>query len=78
MGIFDALPLMAEVKKTAHLNNHSLANFNVLGDDKYSANCKICKQEVMIDLSAELPVSGSLFIETCIKPERKKKVQISS
>ena len=78
MGIFDALPLMAEVKKTAHLNNHSLANFNVLGDDKYSTNCKICKQEVMIDLSAELPVSGSLFIEACIKPERKKKVQISS
>ena len=78
MGIFDALPLMAEVKKTAHLNNHSLTNFNILSEVKYSASCKICKQEVNIDLTAELPVSGSLFLETCIKPEKKKKVQISS
>jgi hypothetical protein len=78
MGIFDALPLMAEVKKTAHENNHSLTNFNVLSDVKYSATCKVCKQEVIIDLKAELPVSGSLFNETCVKPEKKKKVQISS
>ena len=69
---------MAEIKRTAHLNNHSLANFNIISEVKYTSACKICKQEVMIDLSAELPVSGSLFIETCIKPERKKKVQISS
>ena len=78
MGIFDALPLMAEVKKTAHENNHSLTNFNVLSDVKYSATCKVCKQEVIIDLKAELPVSGSLFNEACVKPEKKKKVQISS
>lgn len=78
MGISEALPLMAEVKKTAHLNNHSLTNFNILSEVKYSASCKICKQEVNIDLTAELPVSGSLFIEACVKPPRKKKNQISS
>ena len=78
MGIFEALPLMAEVKRTAHENNHSLANFNVLSEVKYSATCKVCKQAVIIDLEAELPVSGSLFSETCVKPEKKKKVQISS
>jgi hypothetical protein len=78
MGIFEALPLMAEVKKTAHENNHSLTNFNILSEVKYSASCKVCKQTVTIDLEAELPVSGSLFNETCIKPEKKKKIQTSS
>jgi hypothetical protein len=78
MGIFKALPLMAEIKKTAHFNNHSLANFNIISEVKYTSACKICKQEVTIDLEAESPVYGSMFNETCIKPERKKKVQISS
>ncbi len=73
MGISEALPLMAEVKRTAHANNHSLANFNVLSEVKYSAICKVCKQEVTIDLEAELPVSGSLFNSACVKPERKNK-----
>jgi hypothetical protein len=78
MGIFEALPLMAEIKKVAHENNHALANFNVLSEVKYSATCKICKQWAIIDLEAELPVSGSLFNSACVKPERKKKVQTSS
>ena len=78
MGIFEALPLMAEIKRTAHENNHILANFNVLSEVKYSATCKVCKQWTIIDLEAELPVSGSLFNNTCIKPEKKKKSQISS
>ena len=78
MGIFKALPLMAEIKKTAHLNNHSLANFSIVSEVKYTSACKICNKEVTIDLEAELPVSGDLFTETCVKPPRKKKIQMSS
>jgi len=78
MGIFKALPLMAEIKKTAHLKNHSLANFNIISEVKYTSACKICSKEVSIDLEAELPVSGDLFTETCVKPPRKKKIQMSS
>ena len=78
MGIFKALPLMAETKKTAQLNNHSLANFNIISEVKYTSACKICNKEVTIDLEAELPVSGDLFTETCVKPPRKKKIQMSS
>jgi len=78
MGIFKALPLMAEIKKTAHFNNHSLANFNIISEVKYTSACKICNKEVTIDLEAELPVSGDLFTETCVKPPRKKKIQMSS
>lgn len=78
MEIFKALPLMAEIKRTAHLNNHSLANFNIISEVKYTSACKICKQEVTIDLEAELPVSGEVLFIDCQKPERKKKIQISS
>lgn len=78
MSIFQALPLMAQVKISAHEKNHSLENFTVLSQVKFSSKCKVCKQAVTIDLEAELPVSGSLFSETCVKPEKKKKNQISS
>ena len=78
MGIFEALPLMAEVKKSAHNKNHSLENFTVESQVKFSSKCKICKKTVTVDLEAELPVSGEVLIDTCEKPERKKKIQRSS
>ena len=78
MGIFEALPLMAQVKISAHEKNHSLENFTVESQVKFSSKCKICKKTVTIDLEAELPVSGEVFTITCQKPERKKKIQISS
>ena len=78
MGIFEALPLMAEVKKSAHLNNHALENFTVESQVKFSSKCKVCKKTVVIDLEAELPVNGEVIRVACEKPERKKKIQISS
>ena len=78
MGIFEALPLMAQVKVSAHDKNHSLENFTVESQVKFSSKCKICKKTVTVDLEAELPVSGEVLISTCQKPERKKKIQISS
>ncbi len=78
MGIFEALPLMAQVKVSAHDKNHSLENFTVESQVKFSSKCKICKKTVTVDLEAELPVSGEVLIVTCEKPERKKKIQISS
>ena len=78
MGIFEALPLMAQVKVSAHDKNHSLENFTVESQVKFSSKCKICKKTVTVDLEAELPVSGEVLIATCEKPERKKKIQISS
>ena len=78
MGIFEALPLMAQVKVSAHDKNHSLENFTVESQVKFSSKCKICKKTVTVDLEAELPVSGEVLITTCQKPERKKKIQISS
>ena len=78
MGIFEALPLMAEVKKSAHLNNHVLENFTIESQDKFSSKCKVCKKTIVIDLKAELPVNGEVIGVACQKPERKKTVQISS
>ena len=78
MGIFEALPLMAQVKLSAHDKNHSLENFTVDSQVKFTSKCKICKKTVTVDLEAELPVSGEVLISTCQKPERKKKIQISS
>ena len=78
MGIFEALPLMAEVKKSAHLNNHALENFTVESQVKFSSKCKVCKKTVVIDLEAELPVNGEVIGVACEKPERKKNIQISS
>ncbi|MEN9372389.1 MAG: hypothetical protein RLZZ64_1464 [Bacteroidota bacterium] len=78
MGIFEALPLMAQVKLSAHDKNHSLENFTVDSQVKFTSKCKICKKTVTVDLEAELPVSGEVLISICQKPERKKKIQISS
>ncbi len=78
MSIFQALPLMAQVKVSAHDKNHSLENFTVLSQVKFSSKCKICKKTVTVDLEAELPVSGEVLFDICQKPEKKKKVQISS
>ena len=77
MSIFQALPLMAQVKISAHDKNHSLENFTVLSGVKFSSKCKVCKKTVTVDLEAELPVSGEVIHEFCQKPE-KKKVQTSS
>lgn len=78
MGIFEALPLMADVKKSAHNNNHALENFTVESQTRFSSKCKICKKIVVVDLNAELPVSGEVISIACQKPEKKKKVQMSS
>ena len=78
MEIFEALLLMADIRKSAHNKNHSLENFTVDSQVKFSSKCKICKKTVTVDLEAEMPVSGEVLFIDCEKPERKKKIQISS
>lgn len=78
MGIFEALPLMADVKKSAHEKNHSLENFTVLSQVKFSSKCKVCGKSVTIDLEADLPINGEVVGVICEKPIKKKKIQISS
>jgi len=55
-----------------------LENFTVESQVKFSSKCKVCKKTVVIDLEAELPVNGEVIGVACQKPEKKKKVQISS
>jgi len=69
MSIFQALPLMAQVKVSAHDKNHSLENFTVLSQVKFSSKCKICNKTVTVDLEAELPVSGEVLFDICQKPD---------
>ena len=81
MGIFEALPLMAEAKRTAEFRNHSLSNFQILSETRFLAKCKVCSKEVSVCLDPqpnEIEISGEVLAIDCQKPEKKKKVQTSS
>ena len=70
MNSFNSVLLMADAKKTAKLKNHNIGNFQILGDEKYSAKCTVCSKMLYLN---DLIVSGEVFDVECQKPVKLKK-----
>ena len=78
MGIMNVIGLMQEARETALYRGHNVKNWDVLGEDCYSLECKDCKMTVMVKenpLPNEINVGGEAIALSCVKPEKKKRVK---
>jgi hypothetical protein len=75
MGIMNVLGMMQEARDVALSRGHNVKNWDVLGGDCYSLECKDCKMQVMVKehpLPNEVQLGGEAIAVNCVKPEKKK------